>query len=75
MLSAHWYGSHDSQSGIAKLELFAGTTPGSDDILKAFTVHNTAAGSTSISLDGPLQEGEQVFWTIRVWNRAGEADV
>ena len=54
------------------MELSAGTSPGTDDILPAFVVHNSVTSSVTINLDQPLQEGTNVYLTLTVTNAAGD---
>ena len=71
-ISAHWLGVHDSESGIQKLEVWAGTSAGAEDVISSRTVHGIS--SVTFVLDNDLTQGTKVYVTLRVWNNAGKCN-
>ena len=70
LIAAHWHGMHDADSGISKIEAWAGTTPGADDILSSQIVH--AQNFFVYTLESSVPSGSSVYTTIKVVNNAGE---
>ena len=68
-LKARWWNTHDSESGISRLEVRAGTTPGGQDILSSTPVHGEWKFQNK--LDQKLPTGTRIYTTLTVWNKAG----
>ncbi|XP_072048763.1 uncharacterized protein [Amphiura filiformis] len=69
LISAHWWGFHDSQSQLSHFEWRVGTTQGGADILATKRIH--LAESTLVSVTDPLPLNRTMYVTVRAVNRAG----
>ncbi|XP_072048762.1 uncharacterized protein [Amphiura filiformis] len=69
LISAHWWGFHDSQSQLSHFEWRVGTTQGGADILATKRIHLTE--SALVSVTDPLPVNNTMYVTVRAVNRAG----
>ena len=71
-INFHWVNVHDSESGIALIEVLVGSSPSASDIMPAKPLygHGTQSPAT-VTLPQQLDEGETVYITLKVWNNAG----
>ena len=68
-LAAHWWGFHDSQSGLAHYEWWAGTQKGGDDVMEASKLHLTENAMRVLDVEMPI--AKTIYITVRAFNRAG----
>ena len=68
-VSANWFNLHDTESGIHKVEISMGTSPGDQDILSARLVHG-ATMATFVPDTVPAVD-VTYYTTLKVWNNAG----
>ncbi|XP_072033178.1 uncharacterized protein [Amphiura filiformis] len=69
LISAHWWGFNDPHSQISHYEWRVGTTPKSDDIVKAISAHHSEFALHV--LENPLPINVTLYVTVRAYNRAG----
>ena len=62
---------YDSESGIGLVEVMVGSSPGGSDIMTAAHLHGQGHGSTTLTLQQPLDEEATVYVTLRAKNNAG----
>ena len=68
-VATHWWGFHDSHSGIHYYEWKVGTTPGADDIISAGNVHIRQMAFQFLT--NPLPFDIMIYITVRAYNKAG----
>ena len=68
-VAAHWWGFHDSHSGIYYYEWRVGSTPGAGDIIPTNIVHLRQMAFRF--LINPLPSNDIIYITVRAYNKAG----
>ena len=72
VVSAHWTGFHDSQSGLRHYVVFSGSSRNSSDISLPVTLPANSSRHVQL-LTTPLSAGSRIYFTVVAYNQAGES--